>query len=119
MRNRHNWSDPVLHSGRPQQSRRRHQRKTVEKAVVLHHQGQQFPAVLRDISHSGARIELYPGRARMTLSRNLRLDMPGLGMIPAQIRWRDGAQMGVAFALPQARLGTLRSQIDRLFGFGP
>jgi len=52
------------------------------------------PGRLRNISPSGARIEL----PRLQLSqRELHLRLPGLGSIDAQVRWSRGSDVGISF----------------------
>ncbi|MEO6718233.1 MAG: PilZ domain-containing protein [Novosphingobium sp.] len=54
-------------------------------------------AHLDDISQSGFRIARLPDAA---MSRPLRIRIPGLQMLSAEIRWQKGKSVGCEFAEP-------------------
>ena len=97
-------------------SRRHHSRVAVRRAAVLHLSGRQVPVVLQDVSQGGVRLALPAQRRDLPLEGAMRLDIPGLGLVSVQLRWRDGAQAGLAFDAPPARLSSLVPQLGRMFG---
>ena len=54
-------------------------------------------ARLEDISQSGFRIAWYPG---CSADKPLRIRIPGLQLLTANIRWQEGKAIGCAFSEP-------------------
>ncbi|MDE2406166.1 MAG: PilZ domain-containing protein [Sphingomonadales bacterium] len=53
---------------------------------------------IEDLSEGGFRL-VWPGN-RLSRSQSLRLRVPGLQLLTADIRWVEGAILGCAFATP-------------------
>lgn len=52
---------------------------------------------LEDLSQSGFRIAWFP---QASLELPLRIRIPGIQLLSAEVRWQDGAAIGCAFAEP-------------------
>lgn len=89
-------------------------RKNVVHSGVLHYKGTQIPVVVQDLSRSGARLSLYPGRAGMVIDGPVTLEIPGVTRLPVTVRWQNKTMFGAAFELTPARKATLQQQIDRI-----
>jgi hypothetical protein len=61
---------------------------------------QKIIGVIKDISSSGARIQVYDAAG---LARKITLSSPSIGEgVPARIRWRRSTEIGVHFDTPLA-----------------
>lgn len=79
----------------PSRYPRRTLRVRLELPVMINRAGVSLPAVLRDISLSGARIEC---ETQLALSQKIHLSTPdGLLSVDAKVRWRRKSAAGLVF----------------------
>lgn len=72
-------------------------RLDVELALSVRSEAVILRAVLRNISPAGARLE-FP--ACQPAGRNVQINLPKIGAVDCQVRWRAGNEVGVSFNRP-------------------
>src|SRR3954466_5533510 len=72
----------------------REPRMRIIRAALLHYQGQEKGARLRNISAGGALVEC---REELPVGAQIQLDFAAGGIIDAEVRWTKGTQFGCQF----------------------
>lgn len=90
--------------------RRRHKRVPLLHSATLHDGARIIDCIIRDISVSGARLDIPQPP---TLPDALVLDIAEAGLLNGRIVWREGGQAGFEFL---DEPGTVRSCIDAAWG---
>jgi hypothetical protein len=75
--------------------KRREERRVVDLGAMLHRRdGSCRPAAVRDLSYEGCRLS---GGEALEPAERLRLVIPALGELEAQVRWSGGNSAGLKF----------------------
>ena len=90
--------------------RRRHKRVPLLHSATLRDGERVIDCIIRDISVSGARLEVPQPPA---LPQDLVLDIAEAGLLSGRIVWRDGGQAGFEFVDEPA---TVKSRITAAWG---
>lgn len=95
--------------------RKRPIRIALSVPTMLSVRGEEFPVVIRDISHEGARIGDGPP---LSLDEQVRLDIPGLENVVAKVRWRRDGMYGLVF-VENFRFDEMAAAIGNLQSLSP
>ncbi len=98
---------------------RNSQRKDVDHIAMLSVNGRQIGVRILDLSTSGARLGLPRGFPDAALPETMRLDIPGLFILPVKKRWQTETEVGVEFAVERARRAMFGKQMQNYLRHRP
>lgn len=103
-------TDRLLEEAGPFPKRSIRLRLRLPLALALHSDGAVLAAELHDISQYGAALSCSE---RLAIGQHFEIDAPGLGPLPARVRWRRGELYGLVFE-QSYRLDGLARLVARL-----
>jgi len=95
---------------------RRFERYETNLAAHAVQDGYEIPCQVMDISAGGARVRFDSIALQSFRGSQCRLQVPGLGSYPSEIRWRDQGEMGLAFGLTELSRSALATLLGQRFG---
>ncbi|HEX6218775.1 MAG TPA: PilZ domain-containing protein [Sphingomicrobium sp.] len=74
----------------------RNDRRPVDLAAFVHRgEGEPLPAIVKDLTEQGCRLT---AEETLRIGERVKIEIPRLGFLDAQIRWALGGEAGVLFS---------------------